>query len=84
MLGEEVGNCLNEILRKKNLLSAKFPFFPFEPGACSVNSCNMGDAGLPLHRDCNVRRMGGDSGGHDGGHDDGHELCLNCNCIVRS
>ena len=33
----------------------------------------MGDAGLPLHRDCNVRRMGGDSGGHDGGHDDGHD-----------
>ena len=29
---------------------------------------------------------GGDSGdsGDSGGHDDGHELCLNCNCIVRS
>ena len=85
-LGRRALKCLERRLAavRINLLSAKFPFFPFEPGACSVNSCNMGDAGLPLHRDCNVRRMGGDSGGHDGGHDDGHELCLNCNCIVSS
>ena len=71
MLGEEVGKCSNEILRKeKTGYQQSYDFFPFEPGACSVNSCNMGDAGLPLHRDCNVRRMGGDSGdigSHDGG-----------------